>query len=189
MKPVSVHSGRQLTFYVEVTAVNSCSSVLPRAKSYLLARCVVPMVLSAGMVCAPGLSAAAADPKIADDLAKVIVAPGLLNHNWAKDIAGKRYVKVLLVGNGDDPEVVSLRAAVLAAGGSVYMHFVSAPVLSVMLPSNQVGAIANRSDVQGISPNRLTARTSSNLESSIGALTNGVRNYSGIFGTYTGLDG
>ncbi len=80
-----------------------------------------------------------------------------------------RHVKALVVSNSTDPDLVALRAAVLANGGSVYMRYVSVAALSVMLPANQVAAIAARSDVQGISPNRLTARTASLLEYATGA--------------------
>ena len=53
----------------------------------------------------------------------------------------------------------------LAAGGSIYLRFVSVPALSeVLLPANQVYAIAALSDVQSISPNRMTARSASVLE-------------------------
>jgi subtilisin family serine protease len=48
-----------------------------------------------------------------------------------------------------------------------------------------VAAVAAREDVQGVSPNRLTARTSSALEASTGALN--LRSYSGS--SYSGLDG
>ena len=57
-------------------------------------------------------------------------------------------------------------------------------------PAHQVAAIAARSDVQGVLPNRLAARTASALELATGALTTSVRtSNSGNGNGYTGLDG
>ena len=126
--------------------------------------------------------------KIAADLQQVIAAPTTPTLSWAKDVNGMRMVKVLVVANSTDPDLTALRSDVLAKGGSVYFRYVSVAALSAMLPANQVAAIAARSDVQGISPNRLTARTASTLEYATGALTSNVRTYSSAT-TYTGLDG
>ena len=127
----------------------------------------------------------ATSSKIAADLQQVIAAPSTPKLNWANDIRGVRYVKALVISNTSDSDLVALRADVLARGGSVYTRFLSVSALSVLLPAHQVAAIAQRSDVQGVSPNRLTARTASTLESTTGALN--LRTYRG--GTYTGLDG
>ena len=124
--------------------------------------------------------------KVAADLAAMIAAPTTPVISWAKDVNGIRYVKALVISsNTTDPDLVSLRAAVMSAGGSVYMNYVSVRALSVMLPVNQVYNLAARSDVQGISPNRLTARTASLLELATGTTTQ--RTGSGT--TWTGLDG
>ena len=117
-------------------------------------------------------AAAAPASKIAADLQQVIAAPTTPSLNWAKnDASGTRLVKVLIVSNSTDPDLAALRSDVLARGGAVYLRFVSVTALSVMLPANQVAAIAARADVQSISPNRLTARTASVLETTVGALT------------------
>ena len=55
-----------------------------------------------------------------------------------------------------------------------------------MVPAAAVPALAQRSDVRSISPNRMTARTSSSLEYATGAMN--VRTYNNG-GTWTGLDG
>ena len=135
----------------------------------------------------PSLRAQTAASKIAPDLQQIISAASTPKISFAKDVRGQRHVKALVVASSSDPDLTELRAAVLAAGGSVYMRYVSVAALSVLLPANQVAAIAARSDVQGISPNRLTARTSSALEEITGA-TN-VRSYSGNSLNYSGLDG
>ena len=106
--------------------------------------------------------------KIAADLQQVIMAPTTPTLSWAKNVNGIRYVKVLVISNSTDPDLVALRNDVIAKGGAVYLRFVSVTALSVMLPANQVAAIAARSDVQGMSPNRLTARTASLLEQATG---------------------
>jgi subtilisin family serine protease len=126
--------------------------------------------------------------KIAKDLQTVLDATTTPTLNWAKDVNGVRHVKVLIISNSSDPDLVSLRSDVIARGGSVYMRYVSVTALSAMLPANQVAAIAARSDVQGVSPNRMTARTASTLEYSVGALTPAVRTYNSRT-AYTGLDG
>ncbi|MDH4052175.1 MAG: S8 family serine peptidase, partial [Rubrivivax sp.] len=124
--------------------------------------------------------------KIAVDLQQVIDAPSTPKLSWAKDVDSARMVKVLIVSDSSaDPDLTALRADVVARGGSVYLRFVSVRALSALLPANQVAAIAARSDVQGVSPNRLTARTASTLEYATGAMN--VRSYSGS--NYTGLDG
>ena len=123
-------------------------------------------------------------PKIAADLAGAINAPSTPKISFAKDVNGIRYVKALVVSQAGDPDLVALRAAVMSAGGSVYMRYVSVAALSVMLPASQVNSLAARADVQSISPNRLTARTASLLE-----MSTGVTNVRTGAGPYTGLDG
>ena len=129
--------------------------------------------------------------KIAADLSRVIHAATTPTVSFAKDVSGVRMVKVLIVSNSSDPDLASLRSNVLANGGSVYLRFVSVTAVSAMLPANEVAAIAARADVQSISPNRLTARTASVLETTVGALTPNVRSSNGSAGSlgYTGLDG
>ena len=123
--------------------------------------------------------------KISADLQAAMRLTGAPKVTWAKDFNGTRYFKVVLVSNSIDPDLTALRSAVLASGGSVYMRYVSAPALAVMLPIGQIGVVAARADVTSVAPNRLTARTSSALEFATGAMN--LRTYSA--GNYTGLDG
>ncbi len=99
-----------------------------------------------------------------------------------------RYVKALVISSSDDPDLVALRADVLARSGSVYFRYTSVRALSVLLPAHQMINLAARSDVQSVSPNRLTARTSSALELITGTLNCGVRSCSSAT-NFTGLDG
>jgi hypothetical protein len=144
------------------------------------------LVLASGLCC-PALAQTGTAPssKIAADLQQVVSAPTTPKISWARDVNGRRYVKALVVANSADPDLVALRADVLAKGGSVYLSYVSVAALSVLLPADQVAAIAVRADVQSISPNRLTARTASTLEYVMGAMN--LRTYNG--GSYSGVDG
>ena len=108
------------------------------------------------------------NPKIATDLQAVLSAAQTPSINYAKDVNGARYVKVLIVSNADDAELTGLRSAVMAAGGSIYYRYSSVQALAAMLPANKVSTIAARADVQSISPNRLMARTASTIESVTG---------------------
>jgi subtilisin family serine protease len=124
---------------------------------------------------------------VSADLVAVIDARTTPKVSFARDSKGVRYVKALIVSNSTDPDLVQLRGAVIAAGGSVYLRYVSVAAISVMLPAGKVYAIAARFDVQTISANRLTARTLSTLESTTGAADVRVPNTAGT--AYTGIDG
>ena len=101
-------------------------------------------VLATSMV--PSL-AQTIDSKVAQDLRNVIAAPTTPKVNWVKDVSGVRYVKALIVSDSADPDLVSLRAAVMSTGGSIYMRYLTVRALSVMVPANKVYALAARSDV------------------------------------------
>ena len=156
----------------------------PLRQRLLAALLLATMVLSALLGFGPAQAQTAQD-KVALDLRNVIASPTTPQLNWVKDLSGQRYVKALIVSNSSDPDLVALRGAVMSAGGSVYLRFVSVRALSVMMPASQVYNLAARSDVQGISPNRLTARTASHLEFATGTMNQ--RTYSGA--NWTGLDG
>ena len=99
----------------------------------------------------------------------VTVTLPTLNLSWSKVVDGVTYVKVLIVSSSTDPDLASLRSAVLAAGGSVYYRYTSVTALSAMLPASQISTIAALSEVQSISPNRIVTQTASTLESVTGA--------------------
>ncbi|MBW8832056.1 MAG: S8 family peptidase [Burkholderiales bacterium] len=110
-----------------------------------------------------------ASNKVASDLREAMHSTAAPKHHWAKDLAGGRYVRALIVSSSADPELTDLRSHVLAVGGSVYMRYMSVSALSVLLPASRIDEIAQRPDVQSISPNRLTTRTASSLEMATGA--------------------
>mgnify|MGYP000016360361 CR=1 FL=1 len=64
--------------------------------------------------------------------------------NWSSTVNGVPMVQVLIVGNGSDPDMVSLRAAVVANGGSVFARYYAVSALSAMLPLDKVATIAAR---------------------------------------------
>jgi len=168
-----------------------CHFRIGAAPAGMVALCAAIFV-SGALLSAPAGAQVAPTNKVAGDLLTAILAPTTPLLNWATDLLGVRYVKALVVSNSTDPSLAALRAAVLADGGSVYYHFVSVPALSVVLPANKVASIAARSDVQSISPNRLTLRMASTLEYTTGAIAPGVRTYSSSLlggSSYSGLDG
>lgn len=119
-----------------------------------LRRGLLALSLALGLLLAGApLRAQTVESKVATDLRQVMAAATTPKLNWVKDVNGQRYVKALIVSNADDPDLTSLRAAVMGSGGSVYMRFVSVRALSVLVPARQVLALAARSDVQSISPN------------------------------------
>jgi serine protease AprX len=199
--------GTAFNLTISVNETKQSSSSSPGAKSGVVpftvlierrGRALAQRLLAALLVAAMALAvllgfgpaqAQTARSKIASDLRAVIAAPTTPDLKWVKDVNGTRYVKVLVISNSTDPDLPDLRAAVMNAGGSVYMSFVSVRALSAMVPANQVSALAVRADVQSISPNRLTARTASHLESATGALTPAVRTYAKNGTAYSGLDG
>ncbi|HSW03310.1 S8 family serine peptidase, partial [Aquabacterium sp.] len=131
----------------------------------------------------------AASRKIAVDLRDALQAAATPKNNWSRDLAAGRYVRALVVSNATDPELTELRAHVLAVGGSVYYRYLSVSALSVLLPANRVAEIAQRADVQSISPNRLTRRTASALALATGAseVQAGGRGSSGLDGSGIGI--
>ena len=142
--------------------------------------------LLAGLLCLPPAQAQTATSyKVAADLQQGINAATTPKLNWAKDINGVRFVKALVVSNSDDADLVALRSAVMATGGSVYYRFLAVRAIAVLLPATSVYSIAARGDVIGISPNRVAASSASTLEASSGALNH--RSYTGS--GYSGLDG
>ena len=81
-----------------------------------------------------------AQDKVAADLKGVIAARTTPVVSWAKDVAGVRLVKVLVISNSPDPDLTDLRARIIDAGGSVYMRYVSVRALSVLMPARRVAS-------------------------------------------------
>jgi subtilisin family serine protease len=107
--------------------------------------------------------------KVSDDLQQVVYGGSISGLSWARDTYAGRMVKVLVVAKpGVDPDLTALRSAVLGVGGTVYYRYISVNGVLAMLPVSRVMDVAARSDVDSVSPNRLTARTKSLLENAIG---------------------
>ncbi len=88
---------------------------------------------------------------------------------WAKTVNGQVLVKALIVSTGTDADLVSLRADVLARGGSVFYNYIAVRALSVMVPTTALSPLVNRSDVLAIAPNRATQRQASLMQMASGA--------------------
>ena len=71
---------------------------------------------------------------------------------WTQAVNGVVYAKVVVVSNSTDPDLASLRSAVLSMGGSVYYRYLSVRALSVLLPAAKIATLAARSDVTSVSP-------------------------------------
>jgi serine protease AprX len=147
----------------------------PRALHGLAARW-----LMAALVAVLPTLATAQSSKIAADLRSVLSASTTPTINWARDLNGVRYVKVLIVSNSTDPDLAALRSAVMSGGGAIYYRYTSVSALAAMLPASKVAGIAALAEVQSISPNRLMTRASSLLES-----VTGVGNVRATGGTMT----
>ncbi len=80
---------------------------------------------------------------------------------------------------------LSLITAITLQGGYIVREFSSINCVLVDIPKNKVLTIANRSDVERMSPDHLAQQSVSHLETATGA--NSVRTYQGL--TYNGLDG
>ena len=108
-----------------------------------------------------GALSSAERAKIPNDLRGAILTRALPPaHTWARDMpspAGSafptvRYVKALVFCGCPDPDMADLRQAVLRAGGTVYMRYLSVRGLSVMLPATGVLEIARRPERCRASP-------------------------------------
>jgi len=123
-----------------------------------------------GASAAASTSASAAMSKVSPDLAQALVASSVASLPWAKDTSAGRLVKVLVISAPTtDPDLTSLRSAIVGVGGSVYQKFISVNGVYALLPASRVLSIAQRGDVESISPNRMTVRTRSMLQSVTGS--------------------
>ena len=123
------------------------------------------------VVGAPGVGAQTTPSKIAPDLERVLPLTASPGVTWASynTTTSTLYVKVILVSGGADTAMNGIRQAVLSNGGSVHYVFASVRAMLVMLPAKSVAAIAARSDVQVVVPNRPASRSGGLLQDSVGA--------------------
>ena len=130
----------------------------------LLSRILLPLGLFAIALFGAGVNAAhAGNGKVASDLRAALTHSGA-NAKWAANTALGKYVQVVISADTRDPALTDLRRAVLAAGGSVFYAYQSAPALLAVLPAAAVDTIAARDDVAFVVPNRVAFRTASFLQ-------------------------
>lgn len=149
--------------------------------SRILFRIAGALAAAALALCAVPSAAAPADPvtyvsadeavrKLSPDLRDALAASTPPATNWVRETPDGRLLKLLVLGHDTlDPELAPLRQAILDARGSVYYKFASVNGLLVMLPAANVVAIARRSDVEAMAPNRPMTRMGSFLEEATGA--------------------
>ena len=126
--------------------------------------------------------------KVARDLDDELSTVATPKAKWARDVNGVRHVQVVIVSNDVDPQMTNLRAQVQRLGGSVHAVHPAVHAMTVQVRASDVRQLSQRSDVVSVSPNRVTQRTFSTLESITGTLTSNVRTYSSKT-AYTGSDG
>ena len=162
----------------------------------LRARLIVVVVTCLALLSATlGLPAAHANSrgaerhaKVARDLDDEVAAPAASKPKWARDVNGVRHIQAIIVSNDSDPEMTNLRAQVQRLGGAVHAVHPAVHAITVQVKASDVRALSQRSDVASVSPNRITQRTVSMIESITGAASSNVRTYSSA-GVYSGLDG
>jgi subtilisin family serine protease len=126
--------------------------------------------------------------KLARELATELGNPATPRVRWARDVGGIRHVQAIVVSSSSDPEMSDLRNFVLRTGGSVHAVHPTTRAITVQIRAGLVQALAQRSDVVSVTPNSVTRRTASTLESITGALTSNVRSNS-TKSSYIGHDG
>src|SRR5437868_1484475 len=102
---------------------------------------------------------------------------------WADPL--RQTVRTLIQTNG--AVSLSLRSAIVAAGGTVVRQFTSIDGLLVDLPKNKLLDIAARTDVERMTADHLAQQSASHLEAATGADI--LRTYKPLTGNFTGLDG
>ena len=137
-----------------------------------------------GALAHPAHAQATLSPKLAPDLASAVNAPVLPAANWAKQTGNGRFFKVIVVGAGVDPLLADLRNAVAAAGGAVNYRYQSIKGFSATIPAPALNLLAQRPDVDSISPNRPATKTASLLELATGA--HAARSLAGLARSYDG---
>ncbi|MCC6867177.1 MAG: S8 family serine peptidase, partial [Burkholderiales bacterium] len=163
-----------------------------KAGSWLtfLGRVLLPLGLFAIAFLGAGANAAhaavAPGSKIAPDL-RAVLGSQKASAKWTATTKRGLYVQVLVSAVSADPALGDLRAAIVAAGGSVYYAYRSTPALLAVLPASAVGFIAARSDVALVLPNRSAFRTASFLEDITGTAQTRLANRGAYDGAGVGI--
>jgi serine protease AprX len=150
-----------------------------------------------GLVCAlllalPGTpraqsADAGARLKIAPDLLATVGTSALPELPWARLLNGELLVRALVVAEGGDAALPTLRRQVLALGGAVHYQYTSIQALAVMLPAARLVELARLPEVASISPNRSVTRTASLLQQTSGAADAEGPNRTGLDGRGVGI--
>ena len=139
----------------------SLSRLMPGILQVMAAFC-------AAVVIAGPVAAQAVSPKLAADLVPTLAPGAPPQVSWARSSNGQTYVKLLVEASSNDPSLASLRQFMLAQGGSVHHVYVSVRALSGLMPASALPALAARSDVIAITPNRLASRSGSLVQDASG---------------------
>ncbi|MCC6246329.1 MAG: S8 family serine peptidase, partial [Rubrivivax sp.] len=140
-------------------------SMLPRAARVALRLAVttVAAMLASGHVARA--APAAAQDRLAPELRAIQHAAQVGQPTtaapWRRVVAGSEHVRVLVLAASADPELLALRRAIVAAGGSVHYGYQSVRALAAMVPAAALPQLAARGDVRKVVPDRTTVRQTS----------------------------
>jgi subtilisin family serine protease len=105
---------------------------------------------------------------------------------WYDPTASTPYVQVLI--QTYTPDTAALRQDVTGRGGAVLNRFVSINGIQAWLPKSKILDIANRSDVERMTPDHIAEKSVSKLEKAVGILSS-LRTFDAATNSFTGLDG
>ena len=153
----------------------------------LLSRILLPLGLFAIALFGAGVNAAHAAnaEKVSADLKKVLTTGG--NAKWTANTSKGQYFQVVISAESSDPSLASVRAAVLAAGGSVLYQYQATPALLAVVPASSIDALVARDDISYVVPNRAAHRTLSFEEQITGAGSLRASNPSAFTGAGIGI--
>ncbi|MCL4697725.1 MAG: hypothetical protein KJ023_11855, partial [Burkholderiaceae bacterium] len=129
-------------------------SMLPRAARVALRLAVttVAAMLASGHVARA--APAAAQDRLAPELRAIQHAAQVGQPTtaapWRRVVAGSEHVRVLVLAASADPELLALRRAIVAAGGSVHYGYQSERALAAMVPAAALPQLAARGDVRKV---------------------------------------
>ncbi|HLL09623.1 MAG TPA: hypothetical protein VK570_01085, partial [Rubrivivax sp.] len=94
---------------------------------------------------------------------------------WQREVGGRQQLQVIVTSNSPDHDLRDLRSAVLKLGGSVHARHPLVHGLTVQIPVDRLDELAERADVEAVTPNRAVQRSASALESTTGTTSGAVK--------------
>ncbi|MBK8148924.1 MAG: S8 family serine peptidase [Acidobacteria bacterium] len=123
--------------------------------------------------------------KLSKPLQQVVLGQITDSNSWYEANATQPFVQVLVQTYSSD--LAGVRQAIKAAGGTVWTRYYSINGVDAWIPVARLLEIAQRSDVERMTPNYLTQQTESKLEKATGAAA--TRVLDALTNDYVGPDG